>query len=135
MGECIRATSSLALHPSTLTQASPRGGRNGSIPPRRAAAHPLDPAPPVQSSDGNHPRAAVDWQAVRLRGTREDGPTCCDVGPASPRRTWKEWEAARTALADKNVMENRKTLPADYKHRAWLPQRPTLKKTEVNAGK
>jgi uncharacterized protein len=38
------------------------------------------------------------------------------------------WDAARAALKDQDLMKNLKDLPADYKHRPWLPQRPTLKK-------
>jgi hypothetical protein len=38
-----------------------------------------------------------------------------------------DWKAARAALNNKNTMINLKYLPADYKHRPWLPQRPTLK--------
>lgn len=40
------------------------------------------------------------------------------------------WEAARTALSDQDLMKNLKNLPADYQHRPWLPQRPTLKKAD-----
>lgn len=45
------------------------------------------------------------------------------------------WEAARAALNDKDLMKRLDTLPADYKHRRWLPQRPTLKKTDAKAEK
>jgi uncharacterized protein len=45
------------------------------------------------------------------------------------------WEAARTALEDKDLMQNLKNLPADFKNRPWLPQRPELKKAAINAGK
>ncbi len=41
------------------------------------------------------------------------------------------WQAARDALARRKF----KDLPAGYKHRPWLPQRPTLKKPNINAGK
>ncbi len=37
-------------------------------------------------------------------------------------------DAARAALKDKELMKRLKDLPADYKHRPWYPQRPTLKK-------
>ncbi|MFZ5829712.1 MAG: ankyrin repeat domain-containing protein [Planctomycetota bacterium] len=40
------------------------------------------------------------------------------------------WDAARAALSDKGLMENLKNLPGDYKHRPWLPQRPTLRRPE-----
>lgn len=40
------------------------------------------------------------------------------------------WDAAHAALTDKDVMKNIKNLPADYQHRPWLPQRPTLKKAD-----
>jgi hypothetical protein len=43
------------------------------------------------------------------------------------------WEAARAALAASDTGQKLKQLPGDYKSRPWLPQRPTLKKTGVNA--
>jgi ankyrin repeat protein len=43
------------------------------------------------------------------------------------------WEAARKALNSPETMANLKNLPADYKHRPWLPQRPTLKKPDAKA--
>jgi hypothetical protein len=42
-------------------------------------------------------------------------------------------EAARAALKSPETMINLKNLPADYKHRPWLPQRPTLKKPAAKA--
>jgi ankyrin repeat protein len=45
------------------------------------------------------------------------------------------WDAARKALNDKEFMQHLKDLPADYQHRPWLPQRPTLKKPEEEKGK
>jgi uncharacterized protein len=41
------------------------------------------------------------------------------------------WDAARAALKDKDLMRSLKNLPADYKHRPWLPQRPTLEKPDA----
>jgi uncharacterized protein len=57
-----------------------------------------------------------------------------EVARAQPVFDWlnKEgvsWDAARAALRDANLIKNLKHLPADYKHRPWLPQRPTLKKS------
>ena len=46
-----------------------------------------------------------------------------------------DWKAARRALDSPETMENLKNLPADYKHRPWLPQRPTLKKPDDRAKK
>jgi hypothetical protein len=43
------------------------------------------------------------------------------------------WQAARKALDSPETMANLKNLPADYKHRPWLPQRPTLKKPDAKA--
>ncbi len=40
------------------------------------------------------------------------------------------WKAARAAIDSPKTMANLKNLPADYKHRPWLPQRPTLKKPD-----
>lgn len=40
-----------------------------------------------------------------------------------------DWEAARKAI-ENDVYKTIKDLPADYQHRPWLPQRPTLKKPE-----
>ena len=59
-----------------------------------------------------------------------------DVAQAKPVYEWltKEgvnWRAARAALDSPETMKNLKNLPADYKHRPWLPQRPTLKKPEA----
>jgi hypothetical protein len=45
------------------------------------------------------------------------------------------WNAARAALKSPETMKNLKNLPADYKHRPWLPQRPTLKKPNAISGK
>jgi uncharacterized protein len=45
------------------------------------------------------------------------------------------WEAARAALKDQNLMKRLKTLRADYQHRPWLPQRPTLKKPDAKPEK
>jgi hypothetical protein len=45
------------------------------------------------------------------------------------------WKAAREALNSPETMQNLKNLPADYKHRPWLPQRPTLKKPDDKAKK
>jgi uncharacterized protein len=41
-----------------------------------------------------------------------------------------DWKAARKALDSPETMRNLKNIPADYKHRPWLPQRPTLKKLD-----
>jgi ankyrin repeat protein len=46
-----------------------------------------------------------------------------------------DWCAARAALESPETMQNLKNLPADYKHRPWLPQRPTLKKPEAKPKK
>jgi uncharacterized protein len=40
------------------------------------------------------------------------------------------WEAAKKALNTPEIRNNLKNIPADYKHRPWLPQRPTLKKPD-----
>lgn len=45
------------------------------------------------------------------------------------------WKEARKALDSPETMRNLKNLPADYKHRPWLPQRPTLKKPDDKAKK
>jgi uncharacterized protein len=45
------------------------------------------------------------------------------------------WEAARAALKDQNLMKRLKNLPVDYQHRPWLPQRPTLKKADAKPEK
>ena len=36
------------------------------------------------------------------------------------------WDVARAALGDKELMKNVKNLPTDYKHRPWLPQHPAV---------
>ena len=38
-----------------------------------------------------------------------------------------DWNVARTAI-ENGILKGIKDLPADYRHRPWLPQRPTLKK-------
>ena len=43
------------------------------------------------------------------------------------------WKAAHAALDSPEAMRNLKSLPADYKHRPWLPQRPTLKKPDAKS--
>jgi len=58
-----------------------------------------------------------------------------EVAQAKPVFDWLtkagvNWDAARAALKDKDLMNNLKDLPADYEHRPWLPQRPTLKKVD-----
>jgi len=45
------------------------------------------------------------------------------------------WKAARAAVKSPETLSNLKALPADYKHRPWLPQRPTLKKPDVEPPK
>jgi hypothetical protein len=45
------------------------------------------------------------------------------------------WEAAKKALNTPEIRNKLKNLPADYKHRPWLPQRPTLKKPTAKADK
>jgi hypothetical protein len=61
-----------------------------------------------------------------------------DVGLARPVFEWLtnegvNWDAARAALNSPETMRNLKNLPADYRHRPWLPQRPTLKKPDQKA--
>ena len=46
-----------------------------------------------------------------------------------------DWKAARKALDSPETMQNLKNLPADYKHRPWLPQRLTLKKPSADVKK
>ena len=63
-----------------------------------------------------------------------------EVAQAKPVFDWltKEgvnWEAARAALKSPETRRNLPNLPADYKHRPWLPQRPTLKKPNAKPGK
>jgi hypothetical protein len=44
-----------------------------------------------------------------------------------------DWEAARTAIESAKAGKlNFKDLPADFQHRPWLPQRPTLKKPDAD---
>jgi hypothetical protein len=59
---------------------------------------------------------------------------------AAPVRGWLanegvNWQAARAALESREAMNGLKNLPADYKNRPWLPQRPTLKKPDAEAKK
>jgi uncharacterized protein len=63
-----------------------------------------------------------------------------DVVLAKPVFEWLsnegvDWKAARAALESPETMQNLKNLPADYQHRPWLPQRPTLKKPDARAKK
>jgi ankyrin repeat protein len=63
-----------------------------------------------------------------------------EVAQAQPVFDWltKEgvnWDAARAALKDKDLMMNLKNLPTDYQHRPWLPQRPTLKRSDAEPKK
>jgi hypothetical protein len=56
-----------------------------------------------------------------------------EIAAIQPVRDWLanegvNWGAARAALESPEVMRNLQSLPADYKHRPWLPQRPTLNK-------
>ena len=68
----------------------------------------------------------------RLRERPNDAWVQSDLSAAKPVRDWLanegvNWQAARAAL-ESHV--DFKYLPTDYKHRPWLPQRPTLKKPE-----
>jgi hypothetical protein len=45
------------------------------------------------------------------------------------------WEAAHAALTAPDSRKNLKRLPASYKDRPWLPQRPTLTMPNADAGK
>jgi hypothetical protein len=59
-----------------------------------------------------------------------------DAGLAKPVFEWLtregvNWKAAHAAWESKETMRNLKNVPADYKHRPWLPQRPTLKKPDA----
>jgi uncharacterized protein len=45
------------------------------------------------------------------------------------------WEAARAALNSPKTLKDLDNSPINYKHRPWLPQRPTLKKPEAKAKK
>jgi uncharacterized protein len=63
-----------------------------------------------------------------------------DVARAKPARDWLtnegvDWEAAHQVLTSFDSRKNLVTVPADYKHRPWLPQRPILSKPNANAGK
>jgi uncharacterized protein len=42
------------------------------------------------------------------------------------------WDAARAVMKSPEAIANLKSLPGDFKHRPWLPQRPTLKKPNAN---
>ncbi len=60
-----------------------------------------------------------------------------DLSAAQPVRDWLtsegvNWQAACAAL-ESHV--DFKDLPADYKHRPWLPQRPTLKRPDGGSGR
>ncbi len=63
-----------------------------------------------------------------------------DLARATPVIGWLtgegvNWEAAHDALDAPRSQRTFKDLPADYKHRPWLPQRPTLKKVNADTGK
>jgi hypothetical protein len=79
-----------------------------------------------------------------LEGERRERPgnssTLIRLNAMQPVRDWltKEgvrWQAARAALESPETMKNLKNLPADYQHRPWLPQRPTLKKPDAKPEK
>jgi hypothetical protein len=86
------------------------------------------------------------WDLVlkleRMRMPHERGgpvTTEYEVTQAKPVFEWltnegANWEAARAALAKPDARETIKSLPATYKYRPWLPQRPALKKPNVEAG-
>jgi ankyrin repeat protein len=70
----------------------------------------------------------------------ESGAPVISAHEAQPVFDWltKEgvnWEAAKKALNTPEIRNNLKNIPADYQHRPWLPQRPTLKKPEEEKGK
>lgn len=59
-----------------------------------------------------------------------------EVAEAKPVIEWLtgagvNWQAARDALAAPRSKQDFKNLPADYSHRPWLPQRPTLRKDKA----
>ena len=76
---------------------------------------------------------------ARRRLARERAQQQCDywAGPITqPIYDWLaqegvDWKAARAALESPDTLKNLKDLPADYRHRPWLPQRPTLKKPDA----
>ena len=87
----------------------------------------------IADNDGWDLVVQIEW---RVMPVRQGGPARFEREPAlaQPVIDWLtnegvNWEAARAALADPNVRTTLENLPADYRHRPWLPQRPTLKKT------
>jgi hypothetical protein len=63
-----------------------------------------------------------------------------ELANAKPARDWLtdegvDWKAARQVLEPYDTRKNLVNVPADYKHRPWLPRRPTLKKPDINPGK
>ena len=86
----------------------------------------------IADNDGWDLVVQIEW---RVMPVRQGGPARFEREPAlaQPVIDWLtnegvNWEAARAALADPNVRTTLENLTADYRHRPWLPQRPTLKK-------
>ncbi len=74
----------------------------------------------VPTRPGGPAQSSIDEEAIRAKPVFE---WLTDEGV--------NWQAARAAWESRETMKNLKNLPADYKHRPWLPQRPTLKKPEA----
>jgi ankyrin repeat protein len=98
----------------------------------------------IKNNFGRDPVILCESQKMILEKRFQENPNDelnkTELTAMQPVRDWlaKEgvnWEAARAALSNPEIMDNIKNLPADCQHRPWLPQRSTLKKTETKAEK
>lgn len=90
----------------------------------------------IPASNGSDLVLKLQWALKTPQGPGGLVVTDRDLVRAQPLFDWLtkegvDWDAARAALASPQTMRDIKNLPADYKHRPWLPQRPTLKRPDA----